>query len=191
MSTVWVLLLGISIVVSFLTGDPGKITSGIMDQSKTAVENLINLVGMMCFWNGLFNIFEKTSAIKKLSNLLNKITSRLFKKSEVNEKALEYMSMNITTNVLGVGNASTINGIKSIEELQKINKDKEKPNDTMTTFILLNTASIQLIPTNMIALRAMYGSKNAASILVPVWIVTVCALFAGIISIKLLNKWVK
>lgn len=191
MSIIWFLLIAISIIVSFLKGDPSQVTSIVMDQSKVAIENMLNLIGMMCFWNGIFNIFEKTSAISKLSNLLKKITSKIFKKDEVNEKALEYMCMNITTNILGVGNASTVNGIKAIEELQKINKQKDRPNDTMTTFILINTASIQIIPTSMIALRTMYGSNNPTNILVPVWIVTLFALIAGITSIKILNRLVK
>ena len=96
--------------------------------------------------------------------------------------------MNIASNVLGVGNAATVNGIKAMEELQKGNQIKELPNDNIATFVLLNTASVQLIPTSMIALRALYGSQNPSSIIYPVWIVTFIALIVGIISIKILNK---
>lgn len=191
MSIIWSSLICISILVAFLTGNPGIITSEVMNQGKIAVENMFTLVGMMCFWNGIFNIFSSTSAVERLSKVINQITKHLFKKEEVNEKAIEYMSLNITTNILGVGNASTVNGIKAITELQKINKNNDKPNDTMTTFVVLNSASLQLIPTSMITMRAMYGSAAPASILIPVWIVTACALFAGITAIKLLNRWVK
>lgn len=190
MSIVWVLLICISIIVAFCTGNPGIITSGVMEQGKVAVENMLTLIGMMCFWSGIFNIFSKTTAINSLSKAINNVTAKLFKKEEVNKEALEYMSMNISTNILGVGNASTVNGIKAITELQKINSNKDSPNDTMTTFVVINAASIQLIPTSMITMRAMYGSVSPASILVPVWIVTIVALFAGLTTIKILNKWV-
>ena len=98
------------------------------------------------------------------------------------------MSLNIVTNIVGIGNAATINGINAMKEMQNENEDKEKPSDNMTTFVLINTASLQLIPTNMIALRAMYGSTNPSSIIVPVWIVTMLSLIVGITSIKILNK---
>lgn len=190
MSAVWSFLICISIIVAFLTGNPGIITSEVMNQGKIAIENMLSLIGMMCFWNGIFNIFSQTSAIEKFSKLVEKFTKHLFKKDEINEQAMKYMSLNIATNILGVGNASTANGIKAIMELQKIN-DNDKPNDTMTMFVVLNSASLQLIPTSMITLRAMYGSVAPASILVPVWIVTACALFAGVVAIKLLNRWVE
>ncbi|MNV70978.1 Spore maturation protein A [compost metagenome] len=162
-----------------------------MEQGNTAVQNVINLVGMMCFWSGLFNIFEKTNAINSLSKGINKIIGGLFNKRDVNDKAIEYMSLNVTTNILGVGNASTVNGIRAIEEMQKLNYNKEKPNNNMTTFVVLNTASIQVIPTSMIAMRAMYGSTDPAGILIPVWIISILALTSGLITIKILNKLVE
>lgn len=167
-----------------------QITSGIMEQSENAINNVISLIGMMCFWSGIFNIFENTTAIDKLSRLINKVISKIFDKRYLSDEAVKYMSLNITTNILGVGNASTINGIKAIEELQKLNVDKDKPNNNMTLFVVLNTASIQLIPTSMIALRTMYNSSDPAGILIPVWIVTVMSLIVGYTTIKILNKTV-
>ncbi|MNI66536.1 Spore maturation protein A [compost metagenome] len=155
------------------------------------MQNIINLIGMMCFWSGIFNIFEKTSTVDKVSNVINKFISKLFNKRYLNDKAAQYMSLNITTNILGVGNASTINGIRAMEEMQKDNLDKDSPNDNMTTFMVINAASLQLIPTSMITLRAMYNSTDPSAILIPVWIVTLVALISGLIMIKLLNRWVK
>ena len=96
--------------------------------------------------------------------------------------------MNISTNIIGVGNAATVNGIKAMEELQKMNDSNDSPNDNMTMFVLINTASLQIIPSSMIALRALYGSSNPTSIVIPIWIVTCVALIVGITSIKILNK---
>ena len=98
------------------------------------------------------------------------------------------MCMNITTNIVGVGNAATVNGLKAIKSLHEDNNENEIPSDNMTTFVLLNTASLQLIPSSMIALRAMYGSNSPSSIVIPIWIVTAVSLVSGIVSIKILNK---
>lgn len=188
MSKIWTFMIASSMIISLLIGNPGNIISNIMEYSKISIENVIELTGMMCFWSGIFNIFENTSAIGKFCNVFNKFVFRLFDNKKLSEKAKEYMCLNIVTNVLGIGNAATINGINAMKEMQKNNECSDIPSDNMTTFVLINTASLQLIPTNMIALRAMYGSTNPSAIIIPVWVITFLSLIVGIISIKLLNK---
>ena len=188
MSKIWSFMLVISIIIAFSIGVPDTIVNSIMDSSKNAIENVITLASMMCFWSGIFNIFEKTNASKKFSKVFGFLFKGLFDKNKLSSKAQEYISMNVSTNILGIGNASTINGIKAMEEMQKSNELKDSPSDNMAIFVLLNTASLQLIPTNMIAMRASFGSQNPASIVIPIWIVTALSLIAGIISIKILNK---
>lgn len=188
MSKVWSFLLIFSISISFLTGSFNNVITIIMNSSKSAVENVITLVGVMCFWNGIFNIFENTTAIEKFSRFFRKPLEKLFGKNKLNNETMKYVSLNVASNLVGVGNASTINGLKAIESMQKENTKKDIPNNVMTTFVLLNTASIQLIPTSIIALRAMYGASDPSSIVVPIWIVTICSLFSGISAIKILNK---
>ena len=182
MSKIWSFMVIFSIIVAFFTGYTENVITNIMESGQNAIQNIIGLIAMTCFWSGIFNIFENTTAIKKFGNLFKKFIYKL------SDKCVEYMSMNISTNVIGVGNASTVNGIKAMEELQKQNPLKALPNDNITTFVLINTASLQLIPTSMIAMRALYGSENPSAIIVPVWIVTVIALIVGLISIKILNK---
>ena len=188
MSKIWSAMLCISIVIAVFFGNPDSVISSIMDSGKSAVENVITLIGMMCFWSGIFNIFEKTSVIKKLSKIFSKTVGFLFNKNNLSDASKEYMCMNITTNIIGVGNAATVNGIKAIKSLHEDNNKNDIPSNNMTTFVLLNTASLQLIPSSMIALRAMYGSSSPSSIVIPIWIVTGISLIAGIISIKILNK---
>ncbi len=188
MSKVWSFIIIFSISISFITGCFDNVINIIMTSSKSAVENVITLVGVMCFWNGIFNIFEKTSAIDKFSKFFKKPLNFLFGKNKLSDESLKYVSLNVASNLVGVGNASTINGLKAIESMQKDNFEKEKPSDSMTTFVLLNTASLQLIPTSIIALRAMYGSSNPSGIVLPIWIVTTLALASGIFVIKFLNK---
>lgn len=190
MSKIWSFIILISIIIAFLTGKPDIITSSVMSESKIAVENIIYLIGMMCFWSGIFKVFENTSLLDKLSNKINKIVLNFFDKKELNDEARKSMALNITSNILGVGNAATINGIKAIEAMATVNKS-DKPSNNMTKFVLINTASLQLIPTNMIALRTLYGSSNPTNILIPVWIVTIVSLTVGLISISILNKIIK
>jgi spore maturation protein A len=173
-----------------MTGVPNVITSSVISESKIAVENIITLTGMMCFWSGIFKIFEKTSLLDKLSNKVNRIVLKFFNKKELTEEAQKNMALNITSNILGIGNASTINGVKAMEAMAAINKS-DKPTNNMTKFVLINTASIQLIPTSMIALRTLYGSSDPTCILIPVWIITIVSLIAGLISICILNKIIK
>lgn len=190
MSKIWSCIILISIIIAFLTGVPDVITSSAISESKIAVENIINLAGMMCFWSGIFKIFENTSLLEKFSNKINKIVLKLFNRKELSEEAEKKIALNVTSNILGIGNAATVHGIRAIEEMAKVNKST-KPSDNMTKFVLINTASIQLIPTSMIAMRSLYGSSNPASILMPVWIVTIIALIIGLVSISILNKFIK
>ena len=187
MSIIWCLIIIVSIVVAFLTNDPQIILTSITESSKEAMINIINLTGMMCFWCGIFKIFEHTSVLNKLSKKVDKIIGKLFNKNEVNDKARKYIALNVTSNLIGIGNASTINGIKAMEEMDKINT-KDKPNNSMTKFVLLNTASIQILPTSMIAIRTLFNSNAPSDILIPVWIVTVISLIVGMSAIIILNK---
>lgn len=191
MSKIWSFMIIISIIVAFVFGNIGNLTDIIMESGVSATENIIKMIGMTCFWSGMFNILEKTSLISKISNVLKKCVIRLFNKEEISDKAMENISLNMTCDMLGVGNASTVYGIKAIEELEKTNINKEKASDNMVMFAVLNAASIQLIPTGMIALRTMYNSEAPAKIVPYVWLVTLAALFSGIVMCKILNKVIK
>lgn len=191
MSKIWSFMVIVSIAVAIALGSASSIPDIIMESSITATENIVKLIGMTCFWSGMFNILQKTSLIDKLSKLITKCIKRLFKKEEVNDKAMENISLNMTCDMLGVGNAATVYGLKAIEELNKENGDKTRANDSIIMFVILNAASIQLIPTGMITLRAMYNSQNPVEIVPWVWLVTVVALVVGIIACKVLNKVMK
>lgn len=191
MSKIWSCIIIISLLFSMFLGNPENLMEIITKSCANSVENVITLAGMLCFWSGIFNILKNTEVITKVSNIVKPITKGLFKKDEVTDEILEDVALNVTSNAIGVGNAATVFGISAITKMQKLNKNKEKPNDSMTAFILLNTASIQIIPTSIISLRILYLSKAPTSIILPVWIVTVSGLTAGIFAIKILNKVVK
>lgn len=191
MSKIWSFMIISAIVFSFIWGNIANVPNIIMESSVNATENIVKLIGMTCFWSGMFNILQKTSLIEKLSKIITGCIKKLFKKEEVNDNAMENISLNMTCDMLGVGNAATVYGLKAIEELNKENDDKTRANDSIIMFVILNAASIQLIPTGMITLRAMYNSQNPVEIVPWVWLVTVASLIVGIISCKILNKIIK
>ena len=133
-------------------------------------------------------IATKTSVIDKLTKILKPVIRFLFPDIRENSKADKEISMNIVANVLGLGNAATPLGLKAMNTMQKENKDKKTLSNSMITFIVINTASIQIIPTTVIAIRNSFGSKNPTAIVFPVWIATICAAVAGVIATKILIK---
>ena len=132
------------------------------------------------------NIAEKTKIIKKLTRILNPLINFLFPELKTQEKIRNEIAMNMVANILGLGNAATPLGIKAMKSMQEINPDKKVLSDSMVTLIVLNTASIQLIPTTVIAIRMSLGSENPTNIIFPVWIATLCAAVAGITATKIL-----
>jgi spore maturation protein A len=174
------------IVFSCITTNPSTVIQSITNSSKNAIDNIWTIASMLIFWSGMFNILSHTSILVKLSKKVYNIISFLFKKEEISNKAKEYISLNIISNLLGVGNASTINSLNGIEELQKTNKDKKKINKSMATFIALNTSSMQIIPTSMISLRALYNSSNPEKIILPVIFVSFTSLIVSLICVNIL-----
>ena len=139
----------------------------------------------MCLWNGIMEIARNTSFVDRLCKMLNPLIKILFPRLE-NEKAKREISMNIVANFLGLGNAATPLGLKAMKTLQEDNKIKDTLNNYMVMFIVLNTASLQLIPTNVIAIRNSLGSNSPSGIIFPVWIATIIAAIVGITATKIL-----
>ena len=133
-------------------------------------------------------IVQETSLINKLSTMITPLMKVLFPNMKKEDKEYKEITVNIIANLLGIGNAATPLGIKAMQTMQEKNPDKERITDSMAIFIVLNTASLQLIPTTVIAVRASLGSTNAVQIILPVWISTIVADIAGIVASKVLMK---
>ncbi len=186
MKIVWSSIIIICIIFSIIVSSPAIVLESITNSSKVSIESIVTIASMLLFWSGIFNILSNTNAISKVSTKIYGIFSFLFNKDEVSSKAKEYISLNIASNLLGIGNAATINSLNGIEELQKNNKDKNRLNKSMTVFIALNTASMQIIPTSMISLRAAYNSSNPERIILPVIIVSFLSLCVSLIFVNIL-----
>ena len=133
-------------------------------------------------------VANKTSMIKKLTNLLNPIIKVLFPEMRKNKQVQQEISMNMVANILGLGNAATPLGLKAMKSMQKENIEKDTLSNSMMMFIVLNTASIQIIPTTVIAIRNSLGSSNPTAIVFPVWIATICAAVMRYFCCKIINK---
>ena len=190
LNLLWPIFLIVSIIYAIATGKAEQLNSGIFDEVKDAVDLSITFLGTMCLWNGIMKIVQETSLMNKLVKFIEPFMRFLFPKLKGNKRAYQEISLNMVANIMGLGNAATPLGIKAMTTMQKDNPKKDTLTDSMIMFILINTASLQLIPTNVIAIRMSLGSENSAGIIVPVWIATVAAAFAGIMATKFaIHKW--
>lgn len=191
LNILWPIFIIVSFIYALIVGRINNINSGIFESLSSAVELSITFLGTICLWNGIMEIAKQTTLISKLTNFFKPLINLLFPDLKDNEIAKQEISMNIVANVLGLGNAATPLGLKAMKTMQKENKRKETLSNSMMMFIVINTASLQLIPTNVIAIRTSLNSQNPTSIIIPVWIATIIAAAVGIICTKILIKKVK
>lgn len=188
LNIIWPIFIIISFVYAIFSGNIERLNSSIFESAEETVSLCITFLGTICLWNGIMNIAVNTSLIKKLTKFLNPMINFIFPEMKNNKKIKQEISMNVVANILGLGNASTPLGLKAMESMQKENKDKKKLNDSMAMFILINTASLQIIPTTVIAIRSSLGSRNPTQIIMAVWVSTIVAFITAVISGKILMK---
>ena len=188
LNKIWPFFIIISFIYALLNLKIPELNESIFNSCSQTVEMILSFLGIMCMWNGIMQIIKETTLIDKIKKILRPFMRFLFPKLNIKSKAYEEMTMNIVANLLGLGNAATPIGLKAMQTLQEENPDKENLSDTMIMFLVLNTASIQIIPTTIIAIRSSLGSSNPAKIIIPVWISTIVAASAGILTVKLLSK---
>ena len=191
LNIVWPIFIIISFSYAIFSGNLENLNSAIFDSTTDSINLTISLLGTMCLWSGIMQIARKTSLINKLTKLLQPIIHFLFPELKKNETVKKEISMNMIANILGLGNAATPLGLKAMKSMQKENPKKDTLSNSMAMFIVLNTASIQIIPTTVIAIRNSLGSENPTAIVFPVWIATICAATAGITATKLFIKFSK
>ena len=185
LNVIWSIFIIISVIYAFLCGNIENVSNGIFSSLNDVIDLSLTLLGTMCLWNGIMEIARNTRFVDRLCKMLNPLIKILFPRLE-NEKAKREISMNIVANFLGLGNAATPLGLKAMKTLQEDNKIKDTLNNYMVMFIVLNTASLQLIPTNVIAIRNSLGSNSPSGIIFPVWIATIIAAIVGITVTKIL-----
>lgn len=166
-----------------------EVTNSVISYAGTAVTIAIGLIGIMALWLGIMKIAEEAGLIKIIASSLKPITKRLFPEIPSDHPAMSSMIMNISANMLGLGNAATPFGLKAMEEMEKINPNKGIASNSMVTFLAINTAGLTLIPATAIAVRAASGSSNPAIIIGTTIFGAFCATIAGITAAKVFDKF--
>ena len=188
---IWCFFIFFAIIFGFINGSYEEVNNSIFSSINSTIELIFTLFGSMCFWNGIMNIVKNTSLINKIKNILNPLIKFLFPDLSKESEAYKNISINMASNLIGLGNASTPAGLKAMEELQKENKNKKTLSKNMILFMLINTASIQLIPTTIISIRMSLGSKNPSGIILGVWFASLSSFLFIIFITKIYFKFRK
>lgn len=161
---IWMLLFVVGFLYAAFNGTMEDVNKAIFEGGKEAVAVSIGLISVLVFWLGIMRIGEEAGLLKKLAVLFRPFAKRLFPDVPNNHPAMGYILSNIAANIFGLGNAATPMGIKAMEQLKKLNGGKDSASRSMITFLALNTSSLTLIPTTVIAIRMQYESQSPTEI---------------------------
>lgn len=188
MNYVWPVLVIFAFISSIITGNMAALSQSVIQGGQDAVSLLLKLISMLCLWGGIMEIAEQSGVTKAFSKLLYPVMRLIFPKLKNEQYALEAISMNVTANILGLGNAATPLGLEAMRRLQLINSDTAVASDEMVVFVVMNTAAMHIIPTTVATLRGQYGSKSPMEIMPAAILTSFCALFVAITVAKIGNR---
>jgi spore maturation protein A len=171
MNVIWIILIAVSVITAAFTGRLEELTRAIFDGAKTAVEISLYLLGIVSLWLGITKIIEDSGLIHRISHLFRPLITRLFKTIPDDHPAISSITLNMLANFFGLGNAATPLGIKAMQDLQTLNGEKDALSFEMMLFIVLNTASVQLLPFTVVGILSSFGAVNASGIVLP----TICS----------------
>lgn len=167
---IWGVFIILGITYSIINKDP-NLTNNLLTSGKNSIDMILTILPLMCLWLGITKIAEASSLLTLVSKKLSKVVRIIFPEIPKDHPAIGYISSNIVMNMLGLGNAATPFGIKAMEKLKELNKNKDVASRSMITFLVINTSSVTIIPTTVISLRLLHGSIDASEI-IPVTILT-------------------
>lgn len=182
---IWFFMIVIGIVVSIINGKLDIVNQVILENTQEAVIFSIGLTGIMATWLGLMKIAEKSGLIKSIGKILNPIIRMVFPDIPKNHPASTAIIMNIVANMFGAGNSATALGLKAMEELQSLNRNKERATNAMAMFLVINMSSIQLIPLTVLKIRSDAASANPTEIIATTIIATSISTIIGILACKI------
>ena len=185
---IWALMIIISYFFSILTDSAEAVTNAALSGAAESVNMTISLLGTMCFWSGLMEIAKKSGLTEKIAKFLSPVIHLIFPDLSPKGAAFSAIVMNMIANLLGLSNAATPLGLRAMEELKKEAGDSFYASDSMCMFVVINTASITLIPSTILALRIAAGSTAPFEIIIPAWLSSFFALTVGIIFAKIFSK---
>ncbi|MCX7956385.1 MAG: spore maturation protein [Endomicrobia bacterium] len=189
MNTIWFILIVISLIFSIFNNKAEVATKSIFEAAKSAIDVSLYLLGIISVWLGITKILEDANLINRISKFFNPIICKLFKKIPKNHISITSITLNLLANFFGLGNAATPLGIKAMNELQTLNEEKDTITFEMMLFIIINTASIQLIPFSVVGILSEYGSNSPTSIVFPTIVSTVISAITAVLILFLLRKF--
>lgn len=187
MNYLWGGMLLLGVIYGAFAGTLDGITEAIINSAKEAVNLVIAIAGITAFWTGIMKIAEQTGLVEKLARRIQPLLRFLFPELKNQEKANYYISLNFLSNFLGLSHASTSSGLLAFQELDRLNGYSTIASKSMCTFLIINVSSLQLLPINMIAYRAQYGSPNPAAIVGPAIFATGMSTLAAVIFCRIMN----
>ena len=194
MNLIFLLFTVISIVFSLFNGSSSEVSSSIIESGTQAVTLCLRLLGMMCLWNGIMAVADKSGLCAYAAKLLSPIIGIFMPGIKNQPEIKKSVSMNITANMLGLGNSATPLGIEAMRRMRDYYGVKEMPSSDMIAFVVLNTASLRIIPTTSMMMRQSAGAAEPADIIFCVWVSSVCSLAAALSACKICErvylKWV-
>lgn len=185
---IWAFMMLVSVFCATITNRMPALSESILSGAGDAVTLIISMLGMMSFWGGLMKIAEHSGITSLLSKIFSPVLKLLFPEYPVNTPASNAICMNIIANFLGLGNAATPFGIMAMKEMNKINEKPSTVTPGMAVFVVMNTASLQLIPTFLLVLRQKHRSTSPFGIIPALWITSIVSLIVGISVCKIFEK---
>ena len=187
LNTIWLAMVLGSVICGALTGTLDAVAKACTDSAGGAVTLAVGLVGVMTFWLGLVRVLHQGGVLSGIARVLKPVMLRMFPEVPPDHPAMGMMILNMTANVLGLGNVATPFGLKAMNELETLNPNKGTASQSMVTFLAINTSGLAVLPTGMIALRASLGSTAPGAIFFTTLVSTISATVAGIAAAKFLG----
>ena len=187
LNLVWTGMIIVSIVYGLLSGSIEAVGSAAVQGAAEAVKLCIGICGVTSLWTGVMELLSRAGVTAQLKNAFLPILKRLFPRSKNNAAAMEAVSANVAANLLGLGNAATPLGIQAATEMARLSRDGVATDD-LCMLVVINSASIQLIPATVAAVRAAAGVENPFDILPAVWLASAVSVLAGILSAKVMAR---
>lgn len=186
MTVFWVAMVVISLVCGLATGNLSQVSQAAAEGAQSAVTLCISMAGMLCLWNGVLEVMNRSGLTQKLRVLLLPVLRRLYPDFRGDGAVLDTVSANVCANLLGLGNAATPFGIRAAKGMAE--RYRGRAGDGLCLLVVCNTASIQLLPTTVAAIRSAAGCASPFDILPAVWLSSALALGAGLAAAKLLGR---
>ena len=185
---VWGFLVIVSVLASIFLGNTNELSTALIDSGKESVELILTMAGILCLWSGIMKIAVESGFTQLISKLFAPLLRPLFPKLDKKSEAFESITMNISANLLGLGNAATPFGLKAMKELHRLDNYSDIASNEMVIFVVMNTASLQILPTTLATLRQSYGSQAPFEVVTAIWISSVVSLAVALIIACMFNS---